>query len=193
MRGLRPHWLSSLLTPSARPLLQALVALVTLGCAGHAMPPGRGEAATVRHAELGRAHPRGDAVARGFADYEASRYKEAEAEFRSALGPSDARARLGLAKVLLDTGRVALAEQTAADTVGASPSVALDLTVVRAEALGRQGKLADAEAVLERAAGDPEARRVRVALGEILLQQGRRGDAEPVLMTLISEYNEGNV
>jgi tetratricopeptide (TPR) repeat protein len=171
----------------------SLGALAMLGCAGHAMPPGPSEAAAARRAELGSAMPRGDAVSRGFADYGASRYREAEAEFRAALGPAAARARLGLAKVLLVTGRAALAEQTATDTVGASPAVALELTVVRADALRRQGKIAEAEAVLESAAGDPEARRVRLLLGEVLLEQGRLHDAEPVLMTLIAEYNRGEV
>lgn len=175
-----------------RPVV-SLGALVIAGCAGHALPAGPGEAAAARRTETRSAPPKGDPVSRGFADYEASRYREAEAEFRAAGGPSAARARLGLAKVLLVTGRALMAEQTATDTVGASPAVALELTAVRAEALRRQGKIAEAEAVLESAAGDPEARRVRLLLGGVLLEQGRLHDAEPVLMTLVAEYNKGDV
>jgi tetratricopeptide (TPR) repeat protein len=168
-----------------------LAAVVTLACAGHPMPPGQGEAAMAHPAESGNGVTRGDAVERGFALYEASRYREAEMAFRSALAPAAARARLGLAKVLLATGRAALAEGMAADTVGATPALALDLTVVRGQAFRREGKIAEAEAVLGNAAGDPEARGVRLLLGEVLLEQGRRADAEPVLMTLIEQYNKG--
>ncbi len=109
------------------------------------------------------------------------------------LSPSEPRARLGLCQVLLVTGRYALAEATAEDTVGAPPVIALELVRIRGEALRRQGKLKDAEKVLASAAGDPAARRVRLLLGEVLLEQGRKTEAEPVLMTLIDEYNQGGV
>ena len=109
------------------------------------------------------------------------------------LSPSAPRARLGLARVLLITGRYALAESVAEDTVGAPPEIALELVRIQGEALRRQGKLKDAEKVLAGAAGDPAARRVRLLLGEVLLEQGRKKDAEPVLMTLIDEYNKDGI
>ena len=48
--------------------------------------------------------------------------------------------------------------------------------------------LADDQALRE-LLSDPAARRVRVLLGEVLLEQGKRSEAEPLLMTLVEEYN----
>ncbi len=139
------------------------------------------------------AKPTGSAMDRAFDDYAASRYVQAETSFRAMMSPSAPRARLGLAEVLLVTGRYALAEATAEDTVGAPPFVTLELVRIRGEALRRQGRLKDAEKVLASAAGDPAARRVRLLLGEVLLEQGRKKEAEPVLMTLIDEYNQEGI
>jgi tetratricopeptide (TPR) repeat protein len=126
---------------------------------------------------------------RGWASYHASRYGEAEAAFRQALSANAPDARLGLASVLLVTGRYAEAAAEASETAGVPEAVALDLTRVRGEALRREGKLDEAERVLASAAGAPGARRVRLLLGEVLLEEGRRDEAEPVLMTLIEQYN----
>ena len=41
--------------------------------------------------------------------------------------------------------------------------------------------------------GDAEAREARLLLGEVLLELGRRKDAEPRLRTLIEDYNEGRI
>jgi tetratricopeptide (TPR) repeat protein len=91
--------------------------------------------------------------------------------------------------VLLATGRYALAERAAADVVGAPPGMAQELLCVQGEALRRQGKLDEAEKLLVGAARAPLALRARLLLGEVLLESGRRSDAEPVLMTLIEQYN----
>src|SRR6185436_13522326 len=142
----------------------AQAVLLAVSCAGRPVPTGGAGVTGNRNGVRASAAPKGDALERGLADYEASRYAAAETELR-AVPPPGVRARIGLAKVLLATGRAALAEQTASDTVSATPAQALELTALRAEALRRQGKLPEAIAVLESAAGDPEAREIRVLLG----------------------------
>jgi len=169
-----------------------LVLLAATSCAGHAVTTDRAQ--KLGPAEAVQApKPAGTALDRAFADYAASRYAEAESVFRGMLSPDVPRARLGLAQVLLATGRYALAEKVAEDTIGAPPAVTLELVRIRGEALRRQGKLPEAEKALASAAGDPAARRVRLLLGEVLLDQGRRKEAEPVLMTLIDEYNQDRI
>jgi tetratricopeptide (TPR) repeat protein len=170
-----------------------LAGLATAGCAGTATPTEGAHQLGPTQAAAVTAKPAGSAIDRAFADYDAGRYAAAEASFRSMLSPDAPRARLGLARVLLITGRYTLAESVAQDTVGAPPEVALELVRIQGEALRRQGKLKDAEKVLATAAGDPAARRVRLLLGEVLLEQGRKKDAEPVLMTLIDEYNQDGI
>jgi predicted Zn-dependent protease len=167
----------------------ALIAVVTSACSASSVPSGHAQKVGVAHTDAASAPPRGDAVSRGFAALAASRYAEAEAAFRSVRAPDAAKARLGLALTLLETGRYALAEQTAVDTLGATPAIALELVRVRGEALRRRGDLATAEQVLTAAASDPVARRVRLLLGEVLIEQGKKAAAEPVLMSLIQEYN----
>src|SRR5260221_7493735 len=177
-----------------RPALRSAVvgALLCSGCAGHAVPSEHArQASSSQIAPV--AKPKGSAIERAWKDYDSSRYAEAEAGFRAILSPALPRARLGLAEVLLVTGRYSLAESVASDTVGAPPAVALELVRVRGEALRRAGKLEQAETVLASAAGDPEARHVRLLLGEVLLEQGHRKDAEPVLLTLIDQYNHDGV
>ncbi|HVU00233.1 MAG TPA: tetratricopeptide repeat protein [Polyangiaceae bacterium] len=171
----------------------AVVSLSLLAsCAGHSMPaPPSGTRSS--HAGESASAPKGDAVARGTAAYDASRYAEAEKEFRQAAAQGSIPARLGLARVLLMTGRAALAEQTASDLVGATPELSLELSTLHAEALHRQGKVTEAQALLESITGDPAARRARLLLGEVLIEQGKRREAEPVLMTLIDEYNQGDL
>ena len=170
----------------------ALGVLATLGCAGHAVPTGHAHEASSAPATVGT-RPKGSVLDRAWADFDASRYREAEAGFRAALSPSAPSARLGLAEVLLVTGRAALAENIAAETIGEPPPIAFALIRTRGEALRRLGKLSEAEGLLTSAAGDPEAREIRLLLGEVLLEQGRKSDAEPVLMTLIEQYNHDGI
>ncbi|HEX4338227.1 MAG TPA: tetratricopeptide repeat protein [Polyangiaceae bacterium] len=170
-----------------------IAGFVAAGCAGHAASTDRAQQATPAGTATISVTPTGSAMDRAFADYDASRYAAAEQSFRAMLSPSEPRARLGLVQVLLITGRYALAASTAEDTVGAPPNVALELVRIRGEAFRRQGKLAEAEKILASAAGDPAARAVRLLLGEVMLEQGRKKDAEPVLMTLIDEYNKDAV
>src|SRR5262249_51345611 len=130
---------------------------------------------------------------KAFGDLEASRYAEAEAVFRANLASDSGRARAGLVRVLLDTGRYSEAATMASETAGAPPKIALALVGYHAEALRRLGRREDALAVLQNAAGDPDARRIRLLLGEMLLEGGQQKEAEPVLMTLVEQYNQGSI
>lgn len=175
--------------------LVAFAAFATAACAASGVHTGRAGRTHADHADAApKEAAKGDATTRGFAALNASKYVEAESYFRNATqAPEAARARLGLALTLLETGRPALAEKVAEDTLGATPALALELSRVRAEALRRRGELAAAERVLSSLASDPAARRVRVLLGEILIEQGKRAEAEPVLMTLVEEYNKDEI
>lgn len=174
-----------------RALLPAV--LVTLGCAGGATPSGHAQTTVPRPIEGmgGREHR--SAVDEAWASYEASRYGEAEAAFRVLSAKGEPRARVGLASVLLVTGRYAEAAAVASEIAGAPAAVALELVRVRGEALLAQGKLEEAESTLAGAAGDPAARRIRLVYGTALLEEGKLKDAQPVLMTLVEEYNSEKI
>src|SRR5438045_6002071 len=115
-----------------------LLGILMAGCAGHAASTDRPR--EVGASELARQPVKtaGSTMDRAFADYDASRYAEAETSFRLLASTGAPRGRLGLALVLLATGRYSAAETTASDVVGAPPALALDLVRVRGEALRRQ-------------------------------------------------------
>ncbi|HEX9620143.1 MAG TPA: tetratricopeptide repeat protein [Polyangiaceae bacterium] len=142
------------------------------------------------------------ALERGLEALESSRYAEAETAFRAALdaaanrgGESTARGRAlaGLSEVALTTGRYAEAARLARELAAVAAGARVQGAVLEARALARQGKIEEAEAVVRRVAERPEARSARLLLGELLLEQGRRADAEPVLMTLIEDYNQERI
>jgi len=121
---------------------------------------------------------------------ERSRYAQAEAAFRAALkGSERAAAALGLAEVLLTTGRYQEAQRFADQAAAAGKTHAADAAALAGEALRRQGRLAEAEARVRKVESDPNARAARLLLGEVLIEQGRRQDAEAPLMRLIEDYN----
>ena len=125
--------------------------------------------------------------------FAASKYSDAEAHFRAALaGAKRAEAALGLSETMLITGRYAEAVKTAR-TAFANKTTKLDAAWVEGAAFHRQGKLAEAEAALRKVEKEPEARRARLLLGEILLERGAEQDAEAVLMTLVSDYNDDKI
>jgi cellulose synthase operon protein C len=125
---------------------------------------------------------------------EASRYPEAEREFRAELGGANrTRAALGLARTLLLTGRYAECRDMAHSAAEADPKAASRAAALEGLALFRQGSLTEAEGVLRRVEGDPAARGARLLLGEILIELGRRKDARAPLLSLIEDYNENRI
>ncbi len=117
-------------------------------------------------------------------------YSGAEPGFRAVLnGPFEGRARVGLARVMLATGRY---DEAIAATSAASSDTAQ--RTVRGEALFARGRLDEAEETLRAAVRDDAAAyRARVVLGQVLLRRGRLTDARPVLMEVIAAYNDERI
>ena len=122
-----------------------------------------------------------------------SGYREAETEFRALLStPEGAQARLGLARVLVTTGRYAEAKSTLAP-LATDPKLGTDAVLWTARALENEGDIAGAEAVLRAVPAARVSPALQLELGTVLIRQGRRADAVPVLMTLVSAYNEDRI
>src|SRR5690606_16439866 len=125
--------------------------------------------------------------------FDESRYAEAEAAFRRLLdGPEAAAARRGLARTLLFTGRGAEARTLLEGALALDPADDEAVTAL-AEIAWMTGDAARATSLLEGIVSHPQARRARLLLGEILLDLGRRADAEVQLMTLIEDFNEDRI
>lgn len=168
-------------------LASALVSAQLLACAPAAAKPAA--APPPKPTATKKPAPVADRLKAGREAFAASKWGDAEAHFRAARG---AEAQLGLADVLLVTGRYDEAVKTARAAAG-SKTAKPDAAWVEGEALRRQGKLAEAEAALRKVEKEPEARRARLLLGEVLLERGAEPDAEPVLMTLVSDYNDDKI
>ncbi|MBN8616743.1 MAG: tetratricopeptide repeat protein, partial [Deltaproteobacteria bacterium] len=130
-----------------------------------------------------------DPLAQAEAALARSDYAPAEAGFRAS--GEGARARLGLARTLLETGRYdeagRLAHEVAARARDAERVAAITL---EGEAHLRRGRLDEATQTLQSIATDPTAHRARVFLGRALLRRGRATEARTVLMQLVRAYND---
>src|SRR5215471_19154460 len=124
----------------------------------------------------------------GLAALEASDYATAEKELRAAAKGKD----MSAATVALATGRYAEAATTAAAAEN-NRLTRPDAVAVHAEALARQGKSAEAIALLETVRAEPNAHRARLLLGQLYIDAGRRADARDPLMALISDYNHNAI
>ncbi|MFC1643126.1 tetratricopeptide repeat protein, partial [Myxococcota bacterium] len=135
----------------------------------------------------------GDTLTLGRIALSRSQYDQAERHFLSAIDGSASReGLLGLSEVELMTGRYQAAAEHAAQAVaGAEP--AHRALVVEVQALRAQGKLGEAAARLRPVVAQPEYRRARLLLGELLLEIGRQQEAEAVLLTLVADYNEDRI
>lgn len=130
----------------------------------------------------------------GLTALDASDYDKAEKDLReSAKGPKRGAALLGLAKVQLATGKYADAHASAGSAQKAEPAVAAEAASVGAEALMRQGKMGEALSALEPLRANPNGRRARLLLGQLLIDMGRRADAQDPLMSIISDYNQNAI
>ena len=132
-------------------------------------------------------------LARANQRLELSAYPEAEADFRALAGtPQAAHAALGLGQVLVTTGRYTEAVSTLAPLLS-EPNLAPLAAVWTARAKRAQGDLRGAEQTLRGVAEGPPARVAQLELGDVLLSEGRRADAEPVLMKIVNDYNEDRI
>jgi tetratricopeptide (TPR) repeat protein len=123
-----------------------------------------------------------DALAQG--DYAA-----AEKALEAVKGKSRGDALAELARIQMLQGKLSQAEATLKKLAAAGR--AADAAALRADMLFHTGKREDAIRLLEanKNAAGTGGREVRVALGELLIDMGRRTEAEPVLQTLASDYN----
>lgn len=131
---------------------------------------------------------------RGERRWLASDYAGAEADFRAALnGGQAAAANLGLARVYLMTGRHDEAREAARTAKKLSEELAEQAACVVSEALRRDGRIDEAKAELTPFTSVGSARRARLLLAELELDSGQRKVAEPLLMSLIEDYNEERI
>jgi len=122
-----------------------------------------------------------------------SAYKEAEADFRALLnGPEGAAARLGLGQVLVKTGRAAEAISTLSPLLR-DPNAAAAAALYTARAQQNLGRIHEAEATLRAVPAERSSFALSLELGSVLLREGRRADAEPVLMAIVTAYNDDRI
>ena len=132
-------------------------------------------------------------LARANQRLELSAYKEAEADFRAlSNGPSSVPARLGLGQVLVETGRAEEAITTLSPLLGDAKWSA-QAAVYTARAQQSLGRVQDAEATLRAVPAERASFALQLELGTVLLREGRRADAEPVLMTIVNAYNDDRI
>jgi tetratricopeptide (TPR) repeat protein len=131
-------------------------------------------------------------LARGLVRLAQSRYQEAEADFSAALnGSKKAETLLAQSELSLRTGRYTQAAEKAreASAAGADASLA---AAAEARALRASGAVEEALAKLQALPAGASAE-ARLLLGEVLLELGRRAQAEPVLLSLIEDFNQDRI
>ena len=107
-------------------------------------------------------------------------------------GADQAKATLGLARVLFETGDYAGATD-AAERASHEPTLRLAAGTFRAETLVARGKVDDAEQQLTALVADPTAFRAHLVLGRLLQARGRKTEAEPHLMALVQAFNDDHI
>ncbi|MEY4549093.1 MAG: hypothetical protein RL685_5288 [Pseudomonadota bacterium] len=123
-----------------------------------------------------------------------SRYEDAAAAYRTLLERGGGEAeRRGLARALAAIGREAEARQLLSSSASAGAPIDLETGTLLAEISIASGEGPAALALLEGLAQRPEGRRARLLLGELLIERGRRSEAEAPLMTLIEDYNDDRI
>jgi len=132
-------------------------------------------------------------LARANQRLELSAYKEAEADFRALLSGSEgAAARLGLGRVLVKTGRASEAMSTLAP-LSSDPTWSARAAIQTSRAQQSLGRIRDAEASLRAVPAEQSSFALQLELGSVLLREGRRAEAEPVLMTIVDAYNDDRI
>jgi len=121
----------------------------------------------------------------------ATDYPRAEKELLAIRGGDAAAAQLALAQIMFEQGRYAEADKYATQAQGATATKLVALAL-KARVLAAQGKTAEAIKLLEpqKDAAGVGGRRVRLALGELLVATGHRDDAEPILLKFAEEYKD---
>ena len=120
-------------------------------------------------------------------------YPRAERELLTIKGADAAAAQLALARILFEQGRFADADKYAKQ-VEATPKK-LEAIALRGQLLIATGKGADAVKLLDpnKDAAGIGGRRVRLVLGEYLVNAGKRAEGEAVLMKFADEYGDDTI
>lgn len=133
-------------------------------------------------------------LAGGLAALAASEYATALTELKkAATGKDKGAALVGVARVELETGAYAEAVTTADEAAREGKEARRDAAWVKARALARQGKVDLAIKAVDAVKDDPDARRARLTLGELLLRQGKTSEAQAPLMSLIDDFNQKRI
>ena len=179
-----------------------ICAWLAAGCAS----PAPAKNATARSA-TGRPLGANERLSLGRTEFAQSKYAEAEKNLTAAARDAStaARAELTLAELFVMTGRHETALAAASRAEQLDRSLAAAAVELRAEALMKSGRLQEAEtlltAALSRAGAEPAtsaapetgAPALRLLLGELLLESGRRAQAEPLLLSIVADYNEDRI
>ena len=175
---------------------RAWVSVAALGgivASCHGAAPARGAGATHPQQAKPRELSASARLARATQRLELSAYHEAEADFRSVLGGADAaQATLGLGQVLVTTGRAEEAVALLAPLLS-QPKWAAGAALWTARAQLSTGDVKGAERTLRAVPAEQSSHALQLELGTVLLREGRRADAEPVLMTIVSAYNDDQI
>jgi Tfp pilus assembly protein PilF len=123
-----------------------------------------------------------------------SDYAVAEKALLAVSGQGRGAARLTLARIMIEQGRFADADRYAADAA-ADPAQNAAAAVLHARSLASRGNVAEAIRLLVplKDIAGPGGRRVRLALGELLIRSGKRADAEPILLRFAAEYGDDTI
>ena len=173
-----------------RTLLLGSVCLLT-GCGSAALVKPQTAAPLAAHAE--QELPPDARLARGLTRFGQSRYADAEADLTAALdGSKKSDALLALSELLLTTGRYpeAIARAKLALATGADAQAC---ALAQARALRASGEVSAALALLSAIPLTQAGAEQRLLWGELLLETGKRREAEPVLLTLIEDYNSDRI
>jgi tetratricopeptide (TPR) repeat protein len=130
----------------------------------------------------------------GLSALEHSRYGEARQQLEKAKrGPKRGEAWLALARLSLLEGKHDEAIESAKQASRSGGRMRWDAAALTAEALAGEGKMNEAVAAVRAVENEPEARRARVILGQLLILTGDSAGARAPLMTLVRDYNDDKI
>jgi tetratricopeptide (TPR) repeat protein len=131
----------------------------------------------------------------GLAAVDAAEYETAKTELqKAAANPKEkGAATVGLARVALETGHYADAVKLADEAARVDVPSKIAAAPIKIRALARMGKLDDAIKAGQSVRGEPEARRARLALGEVFLRMGKSREGQAELMTIIEDFNKKTI
>ncbi len=136
----------------------------------------------------------GTPLQEGLQALERSQYDQAREQLnRAKRGPARGEAWLALGRLSLLEGKYDEAVRAAKQASRSGGNVRLEAAALTARAFSAEGKLKEAIAAVRAVENDPQARRARVILGQLLIRNGKKDEARGPLMTLIRDYNDDTI